>query len=64
MRFSGPNFPKKGSYFQSKTYKLDIIIEFCLFELAIGSNFTLYNHFRIFGQNLTKKDIYGQKQKK
>ena len=55
--------PKKGSYFQCKTDKIDTNIEFCLFELVFVSNFTLDKQFCIFGQNLLKKDIYGQKQK-
>ena len=55
--------PKKGSYFQCKTDKIDTTIEFYLFELAFESNFTLDKQFCIFKQNLLKKDIYGQKQK-
>ena len=62
MRFFEPNLPKKGSYFQSKTDKIDTTIEFCIFELVcIKSHF---KQFWIFGSNLFKKDIYGQKQKK
>ena len=57
-------FAKKGSYFQSKTDKIDTTIEFCIFELVFVSNFTLNKQFWIFGPNLPKKDIYGQKQKK
>ena len=34
-------FAKKGSYFQSKTDKIDTTIEFCIFELVFVSNFTL-----------------------
>ena len=49
-------FAKKGSYFQSKTDKIDTTIEFCIFELVFVSNFTLKN-----GPHLPKKDIYGQK---
>ena len=56
--------PKRGSYFQSKTDKIDTAIEFCIFELVLVSNFTLYQQFWIFGSNLSKKDIYRQKQKK
>ena len=56
-------FAKKGSYFQSKTDKIDTTIEFCIFELVFVSNFTLNKQFWIFGPNLPKKDIYGQKQK-
>ena len=57
-------FSKKGSYFQSKTDKIDTTIEFCIFELGFISNFTLNKQFWIFGPNLSNKDIYGQKQKK
>ena len=62
MRFL-TKFAKKGSYFQSKTNKIDTTIEFCIFELVFVSNFTLNNQFWIFGPNSPKKDIYGQKQK-
>ena len=55
---------KKGSYFQPKTDKIDTTIEFCIFKLVFVSNFTLNKQFWIFGPNLPKKDIYGQKQKK
>ena len=57
-------FAKKGSYFQSKTDKIDTTIEFCIFELVFVANFTLNKQFWIFGPNLPKEDIYGQKQKK
>ena len=33
LQFFGQNFPKKGSYFQSKTHKINTAIEFCIFEL-------------------------------
>ena len=52
-------FAKKGSYFQSKTDKTDTTIEFCIFELAFVSNFTLNKQFWNFGPNLSTKDIYG-----
>ena len=55
-------FAKKGSYFQSKTDKIDTTIEFCIFELVFVSNLTLNKQFWIFGPNLPKKDIY-EKQK-
>ena len=42
-------FAKKGSYFQSKTDKIDTTIEFCIFELVFVSNFTLNKQFLIFG---------------
>ena len=57
-------FAKRGSYFQSKTEKIDTTIEFCIFELVFVSNLTLNKQFWIFGPNFPKKDIYGQKQKK
>ena len=56
-------FAKKITCFQSKTDKIDTTIEFCVFELVFASNFTLNKQFWIFGQNLPKKDIYGQNQK-
>ena len=64
LQFFLTKFAKKGSYFQSKTDKIDTTIEFCIFELVFVSNFTLNKQFWIFGPNLPKKDIYGQKQKK
>ena len=42
FEFFGPNLLKKGSYFQSETDKKDITIEFCIFELVLASNSTLY----------------------
>ena len=57
-------FANKGSYFQSKTDKIDTTIEFCIFELVFVSNFTLNKQFWIFKPNLPNKDIYDQKQKK
>ena len=57
MRLFGPNLPTKGSYFQSKTDKIDTTIEFCIFELVFVSNFTLNKQFWIFGPNLPKKDM-------
>ena len=56
-------FANKGRYFQSKTDKIDTTIEFCIFELVFALDFTLNKQFCIFGPNLPKKDIYGQKQK-
>ena len=38
-------FAKKGSYFQSKTNKIDTTVEFCIFELVFVSNFTLNRQF-------------------
>ena len=56
-------FAKQGSYFQSKTDKIDTIIKFCIFELVFVSNFTLYKQFWMFGPNFPKKHIYGQNRK-
>ena len=53
---------KMGSYFQSITDKIDTTFEICIFELFFVSK--LNKQFWIFGPNLTKKDIYGQKQNK
>ena len=38
-------FAKEGSYFQSKTDKLDTTIEFCILELVFVSYFTLNKQF-------------------
>ena len=47
-------FAKKGSYFQSKTDKIDTTIEFCIFELIFVSNFTL-NNFEFLDQICPRK---------
>ena len=47
-------FAKNGSYFQSKTDKIDTTIEFCIFELAFVSNFTL-NNFEFLDQICPRK---------
>ena len=57
------NLPKKSTYLQSKTDKIDTTIEFCIFELVFVSDFTLKKQFWIFGANFPRKHIYGQKQK-
>ena len=44
-----------GSYFQSKTDKIDTTIEFCIFELAFVSNFTLTNDFEFLDQICPRK---------
>ena len=49
--------PKKCSYFQSKTDKIDTTIEFCIFELVFVSDVILNKQFWIFAPNLPKKDI-------
>ena len=59
-----PNLSTKSNCFLSKTDKIDITIEFCIFELVFVSNFTLNKQFWIFGKTLPKRDIYVQKQKK
>ena len=64
MRLFWSNLPKKGSYFQSNADEIDTTIEFCIFELVFESSFALNKQFWISGPNLTKKDIYGQTQKK
>ena len=47
-------FAKKGSYFQSKTDKIDSTIEFYIFELVFVSNFTL-NNFEFLAQICPRK---------
>ena len=44
LQFFWPNLPRKGSYFQSKTDKIDPTIEFCIFDRIC-----------IYGPNLPKK---------
>ena len=56
-------FAQKG-YFRSKTKNLNIIIEFCMFELVYVPNFSLKQEFWLFGPNLPKKGISSQKQKR
>ena len=56
-------FSQKG-HFWPKTKKLNITIEFCMFELVYVPNFSLKWEFWCFGQNLPKKGISDQKQKK
>ena len=51
----GLNFPQKGSYFQSKTDKIDTTIKFFILKLVFVSNFTLNKQFWYFGSNLPKK---------
>ena len=40
FQFFGLNFLTKGTYFYSKTDKIDIDIEFCTFEVVFVSNLT------------------------
>ena len=63
MWLFGPNLPKKGSYFQFKTDKIDTAIELCIFELVFVSIFTLNKQFWIFGPNLPKKHICSKTEK-
>ena len=49
-------FAQKG-YFQSKTQKMNITIEFYIFELVLVPTFTLNNQLWILGPNLPKKGI-------
>ena len=51
-------------YFKSKTEKVNIIIEFCIFKLALVSNFSLNWKFDFLDQICTKKGIFSRKQKK
>ena len=54
MRFFGPNLPAKGSYFPSKTDKIDTI-KFCIFELVFVLNFNLNKEFWIFWTKFTQE---------
>ena len=58
----GPNLLQKG-YFRSKTEKVNITIEFCIFELAHVLNFSLNWQVWILRPNLPKKGISSLKQK-
>ena len=60
--FFRPNLPKR--YFQSKTEKGIIIIEFCIFKLVLVPNFRLNWQFWFFWLDLPKKGFSGLKQKK
>ena len=60
----GPNLPTKGSYFQSKTDKIDTTIEFCIFELVLVPNLCLNWQFWFFWPDLPKECFSGLKQKK
>ena len=50
-------------YFQSKTKKVNITIEFCIFELVQVSIFNLNNIFVILGPYMSKASISGNKKK-
>ena len=51
-------------YLWSKTEKLNIIIEFCLFKLVLVPNFSLNWQFWFFWPDLPKKSFSGLKLKK
>ena len=63
MRFFGPNLPTKGSYFQSKTDKIDTTIEFCIFELVFVSNLTLNKQFWIFTKFAQERYLWSKTEK-
>ena len=50
--------------FRSKTEKMNITIELCIFELVQVTNFSLSWQFWFFEPNLPKKGVSGQKRKK
>ena len=50
-------------YLQWKTEKVNITIEFWIFELVLVPNFTLNKRFWILEANLPKKGIFSQKEK-
>ena len=56
-------FAQKG-YFQWKTEKVNITIDFCIFELVLIPNFSLTWKCWFVEPNLPQKYIYGQKKKK
>ena len=60
---SWTKFTQKG-HFWSKTKKVNIIIEFCKFELVYLSSFTLNWQFHFFGPNLPKKGYFRSKTEK
>ena len=45
-------------YFQSKTEKVNITIEFCIFELVQVSIFNLNNIFLILGPYMSKSEYF------
>ena len=48
-------FAKKGSYFQSKTDKIDTTIEFCIFELVLHQISLWTNNFEFLDQICPRK---------
>ena len=55
--------PLNFAYFWSKTEKVNITIEFCIFELVGVPNFTLNKQFWILASNLPEKGISGREWK-
>ena len=56
-------FALKG-YFGSETEKVNITMEFCIFELILIPVFSLNWQLWFFGPSFPKKSIFGQNQKK
>ena len=59
----GPNLPKNGIWVNKRKSR-SITIEFCIFELVLAPNLNLNWQLWVFGTNLPKKVILGQKKKK
>ena len=59
----GPNLPKNGIWV-NKRKSTSITMEFCIFELVLAPNLNLNWQLWVFGTNLPKKVILGQKKKK
>ena len=57
------NFPQKG-YFHSKTEKVNITIDFCIFKLVSISNISFKEQFWLFAPNLPKNGISALKDKR
>ena len=55
LRSFGPNLPKKGSYFQSKTDKIDTTIKFYIFELALYQISLWTNNFEFLDRTCSRK---------
>ena len=56
-------FAKKGRFW-SKTEKVNIATEFCIFKLVYALNFSLNWQLRFYGPNLPRNGTSGQKRKK
>ena len=63
MRFFGPNLPKKGSYFQSKTDKIYTTIEFLHIQISLCIKFHFEHVFKHFEdlKNIIMLDILKKK---